>query len=393
MRTVLLSTIELTDQGETRAYLQLGGRKLIDWQLDLARDFGCQRVICIANGPSSELDGFRARVEQLGMEFHAIGGPLQLVGLVSADQDLLVLGDGVVIDREFLAESFPDRRGVAVVPASVGIDVGFERVDAENAWGGIFIARAQIAEQLAEMPADSDTISLLLRMALQAGTKLVPIDAERLEDGTLLLASTGQIIQSREKTLLDRSSQSKSWLGPGNAIAQLVARHMAKNWIARGPILSLVLTIAAFGAATVLILLLQQYWALVVLLFASLAGSFCLALFNLKAKLLGTERPKYLVLLFIYLTDISVIMSQVYPFTPNWKQRLFVIVVLLASWRLAELVSFEKLQPFWQDRSILLSLLIAAALLGIVPLLTQILTLVALAFCLIVVGKDKITQA
>ena len=91
---------------ESRAFQQMGGRCLIDWQLDLVRDLDCQRVICIAAGPSSQLDSFRNRVEQSGLEFHAIGGPLQLVSLVSADQELVVLGDGVIIDREFLLSAF-----------------------------------------------------------------------------------------------------------------------------------------------------------------------------------------------------------------------------------------------------------------------------------------------
>jgi len=393
LRTALLSTIERTDSGDTRAYLQLGGRKLIDWQLDLARDLGCERVICIADGPSSELDSFRLRVEQFGFEFHAIGGPLQLVGLVSADQELVVFGDGVVIDREFFSKKFTEKRGVMVVPADAGTDVGFERVDAQNAWGGLFVARAQIAEQLAEMPADSDTISLLLRMALQAGTKLVKIDAERLHDGTLLLATSSEVIQRREDLLLDRSSQRKSWMGPGNALAQTAARRMASKWISHGPTISLFAAILGLVGAVGLVLFSQHIWALAVLLLAALAGSFSVALFYLKAKLLGFERPRYLPISFNILIDLSLIVSIVFPLSQGWQQRLFLGVLLLGGWRMARLVSIEKLLPFWQDRSILLGILLAAAILGVSTFIIQILVLTALAYCLFLAGRKKITQA
>jgi molybdopterin-guanine dinucleotide biosynthesis protein A len=393
MRTALLSTIEQTDKGETRAFLELGGRKLIDWQLDLVRDLGCERVICLAQGPSSELDNFRTRTERLGLEFHAIGGPLQLVGLVSADQELVVLGDGVVFDREFLKEAFTERRGVAVVPADAGIDARFERVDAQWAWGGLFIARAQIAEQLAEMPADSDTISLLLRMALQSGTRLVEIDAERLDDGSLLLATSGTIIENRENALLDRGVKQISWFGPGNALAQLAARKSAAKWISRGPQMSLATAIGAVLGAAALIQYSQLLWALVALFIAALVGSYSMALFSLKSKLLGVERPKYLYIIFNIIIDISLIISLTYPVDVGWQQRLFSAVTLLGGWRLAELLSSKKLESFWRDRSILIAILIFGLVLGLTSIIIQLLVLIALAFCLFLAGRSKITQA
>jgi hypothetical protein len=327
------------------------------------------------------------------MQFHAIGGPLQLVGLVSADQELVVLGDGVIYDREYLAESFPNARGVAVVPAYVGVDAGFERVDAQYAWGGLFIARGQIVEQLAEMPADSDTISLLLRIALQAGTKPVTIDADRLEDGSLLKASSQSVIENREKVLLDRSSHRGSWLGPGNALAQIGARKLATNWISRGPALSFSAAITALIVAAGLTFYSLPFWALIALLSAALAGSFSVALFSLKAKLLGSDRPKHLSISFNVLLDLSIIASIVLPLSYGWEQRLFLAAILLGSWRLAQLISTEKLESFWQDRSILIGILIGSALLGIIPTAIQLLVLTAMAYCLFHAGRKKITQA
>lgn len=393
MRTALLSTIERTEGDEARAFLPLGGRKLIDWQLDLARELRCDRVICLAEGPSSDLDSFRDRVEKLGLEFQAIGGPLQLVGLISADQELVVIGDGVVIDRQFVREVSLDQRGVAVIPAKDGIAAGFERVDAQNAWGGIFIARGQIAEQLADMPADSDTISLLLRLALQAGTPLMQVDSDRLADGTVILATDSELVSKRERSLISRSAKGVSWFGPFTAMARILSRKLAGNWIVRGPEASFAFAIAGLLTALTLTFYSLQFWAMTALAVASFAGTLSASLFALRAKLFGTNVQGYFDLSFNILIDYSLIISLTFPFVDGFEQRLFLAVIMLGLWRVTAYHSSSKFAAFWQDRSLLIAILLLAIGLGEIMMAIQLLALIALGSCLFLDGRGKITQA
>ena len=189
LRTALLSAVERSEDGTPRAFLELGGRTILVWQADLAISLGCERIVCLAQGPTPELLELQQELEEKGLSFQLIRGSLQLVSLLSADQDILVLADGLVFDRELAHAAIGDKRGIAALPAEEGIAAGFERIDANRAWAGLLVARANIVERLADMPPDVDTISLILRLALQAGVPVVLCDKQHLDSGNVLIGN------------------------------------------------------------------------------------------------------------------------------------------------------------------------------------------------------------
>ncbi|MBA4163421.1 MAG: hypothetical protein C0510_02125 [Erythrobacter sp.] len=400
MRTALLSTIERCEpdesggEGDPRAWCTMGGRPIIEWQLDLARDLGCDRVICLADGPSPQLEHFRERVEAFGLDFQAIGGPRQLAGLVTADQDLVVIAGGVILDREAQRGVLNERRGVAVVPAEAGIAVGFERVDATHAWGGLLVARGRIAEGLAEMPPDSDTVSLLLRLALQAGTPLVNMPPEWLADGTLMLATNARQIELREAALLDRSTNDISWFGPFDASAQRLARRLAPGALVHGPNASSGSSLGLIAGAIALAYYSRTAEAFVALALAALMASLAIGLGGLRARLLGAVPSRNIVFLFKLLLDASAILIMVGPWgggLPPAQVSLGFLIVGL--WRLAERVGPSSIAPLWQDRTLFAAILAAASWLHALAPTLQALALMALAYCLVFAYRPGLTRA
>lgn len=393
MRSALLSTLELTPEGKPRAFEQLGGRSLIAWQVDMAIELGCSRIICLAERDSGPIQDLRAAVEREGLQFQLISGPLALVGLLSADQELAVIADGLVVDRERLSLVMGERRGVVALPAEEGIAAGFERIDAEYAWGGVLVARARIAEQLAEMPADSDTISLLLRLALQSGVSLVRVSADALESGEWLLVRDRSELTKREEILLDRSLESAAWNAPGTALSLRAARALAPDAFRRGPVVASTIGGMGLTGAIGVAQIATPFAALLIFAASVLAVNLGLALANLKARLHGIGRVSRRRGILGYVVDMAFVAVLALPIDAQaLPQRIFLALVFVGLLRLGESLASERWQASWRDRILIVLLLLPAAWFGVLDQALGGLCVAILATCLFSSRKLKITQ-
>lgn len=394
MRSALLSTLELTSEGGPRAFEQLGGRSLIAWQVDMARELGCTRIICLAESNIGPIKELRDSVEGEGLQFQLISGPLALVGLLSADQELVVIADGLVIDRERLSVTLGERRGVVALPAEEGIAAGFERIDAEHAWGGVLVARARIAEQLAEMPPDSDTISLLLRLALQSGATLVPVSVDALESGEWLLVRDASELAKREEILLDRSLDSAVWSAPGTALSIRAARALAPDAIVRGPLFASIIGGLGLAGAIGVAQAGMAFAALLVFAASVFAFNLGRALASLKARLHGIGRASRRSGMLGYVLDLAFVALLSLPFEPQTlAQRIFLPIVFVGLLRLGESLASQRWQATWHDRILIAALLLPAAWFGVMDEALGGMCVAILVTCLFSSHKLKITQA
>ncbi|MFZ9395919.1 MAG: hypothetical protein ACO25F_07665 [Erythrobacter sp.] len=394
MRTALLSALETTEDGRLRAFERLGGRSLLAWQADLAKDLGCVRILCLCERDSDPLDDVRREAEQAGMEFRRISDPIALIGQLSADQDLVVLADGLVADRAQAVAALDDRRGVLTFSDETGIAAGFERIDAEHAWAGILVGRAQIAERLAELPPDSDMVSALLRLALQAGTRLVPIDDDLLTTGDWLLVRQADALAAREAVLLDRSVEQAFWRAPGTALSRRLARRLAPDAIERGPAIALALGGLAMSGAIALAAYAEPVAALGAFLLGVLVLGTGEALAALGARLRGIgERPGRSRIRRA-LVDLALLAVLALPRNaPEPLERLFLPVLLLGLLRLAASLAPPQWRASWNDRTPLVLVLLLAGWFDALQPSLALLCLTALGFCLYSRRDLQITQA
>lgn len=360
----------------------------------MARDLGCERIICLAERDSEPLQDLREAVENEGLEFQLVRGPLPLARLLSADQELLVIADGLVIDRERLSQIFTEQRGVAALPAEQGIAAGFERIDADHAWGGVLLTRARIAEQLAEMPPDSDTISLLLRLALQSGARLVEVSAEVLESGEWLLARDRAALARREEALLDRSVESGVWNAPGTAMVHRIARALAPDALGRGPGIALGTGATGLAVAAIVADLGMSFAAMAIFMIAAFSLRLGEALARLKARLQGLGIRPGRAGLISNIADIVLFLVLFLPFeAPTAMQRLFLPLMFLGLLRLAQGLAPEKWRATWADRILAAALLLPAAWIGVLDQTLAAMCVAMLAFCLFYRRESKITRA
>jgi len=362
----------------------MGGRSVLAWQVELVLSLGCERIVILGRQNGPEMDAVKDGIEEKGAQFQMITTMLEFVGQVSAGHEVVVVADGVMLDRSQLPDHLREGRGVVAIPAEQGLSAGFERVDADYAWAGLLVARGDIVESLADFPPDSDIIGLLLRLALQARTPLISLEPEALETGDLLLAVDESVLAHREGTLIEQSAKRVSWMGPGQAIAARIAQALAPRFLKTGPRIaggaSAFMVVAGTGIA------LAGYQALGLGLLS--AGVFSRAIqsaFNgLRQRLYAEFGPEKYSPIISWLIDILLVISLAVPTVlHDISEALFLPVILLGIVRLATNLSPESLKPLLSDRIMLGLVLAAAAYFGILPEIMGGFALAALAGALI----------
>lgn len=259
MRTGLIAAFQRTDDGDLRGELSLAGRSVLAWQVALLHSLGTERVLCLCASNGSEVLRLQHAVEAGGAAFHALNSFAALPALVRAEDELIILRDGLVPDPAVvhtLTGNGPVlRRVVAAIPANhplVGAyPLDFERIDAAHHWAGLLVMRGAAVQQLADFPQDADAVSVLLRLALQAGTPCQDLDADALTPERWLLADSSVAVAQYERTLIARSAPRGDWDAPLTAIAMGLVRMLAPRGLARGAPVSAVLALAALLGAVI----------------------------------------------------------------------------------------------------------------------------------------------
>ncbi|MFN2100599.1 hypothetical protein [Altererythrobacter sp. MF3-039] len=236
MLVALLSICEESEgeEPERRGLLRFAGKSVAERQIDASIRFGCERIVCLVDGIDSDVIDLQECAKDGGAKFHAVSGCMALLGQVSGTDELLVFGDGVLPEFSVLEDRLGDKPGVLVIPAERAVEEGYERVDAEWAWAGVLRARGSIVEGLAQLPPDSDPISALLRLSLQRGTRVIPLDGAKAMRSGWLLAKSEQQVSEYEGEFLRRYASRSGIIQPMRALADMIAFRIAPMALDRG---------------------------------------------------------------------------------------------------------------------------------------------------------------
>ena len=261
MRIGLIAALRHSEEGALRAALPLAGRSVIAWQAALLHGLGVERVLCLAETPGGTVIELQHMLESQGVQFHALRGLSAIPALVRAEDDLVILADGLVPDPAVVRAlvgmggsgegDAPLQRMVATIPADHPLAAAhpedFELIDAQRHWGGVLVMRGAPAQRLAEFPADADAVSLLLRLALQSGTPTRALAPRELVPETWLLAGSDAAVAGHEGALIAAAAPQADWRAPGTALAGALVRAAVPRGLEQGPLI-------AGGAALVLLL-------------------------------------------------------------------------------------------------------------------------------------------
>jgi hypothetical protein len=242
------------DSALPRAFLRVGGISLARHQLGLVLALGCERIVCVARGLGPELVELQHVAEDNGARFHVVSGPRGLVGLITANDELIVLADGLLSEPEQAVAQIEQGQGVLVQPIELGQPAGFERIDLNHSAAGAMRLPGSLVERLAELPADCDMASSLQRIALQAGI------AQRMLPSGLREGGAWRLLRDEREAQLAEGEWFRQHTGvtPASSISEIGARfavrsigpalmHSGSGGNAVG-ILALVVVLLALGA-------------------------------------------------------------------------------------------------------------------------------------------------
>lgn len=253
MRVALISEGEGEGAGAgegTRTPLRVAGRTVVRRQVDLALELGCERIVCLARGPSPQIVQLERTAEKADARFHAIAGARQLAGLIKAADELLVIAPSLLADAELVAGALGGRPGILTLPAERGVAAGHERMDGEAAWAGAMLLPGALADRLADLPPDSDPFSSLLRIAMQTGTRRILLAPSALDHGELTFIGDGPARDRAEKAWLDRAKGAAGWKRPASAAVRLGARLLAPRLLVYERVVPALIAIGSLLAAT-----------------------------------------------------------------------------------------------------------------------------------------------
>ncbi len=382
MRIALLSAQYRGSDGELVAGFKLAGRSLLEWQIDLAVHLGCERVMCLAEGASPEILQAQHFAERRNLEFHSVKGVLQLTALIANGHEIVMIQDGLWLNKQHCLEEMGPGQTIASLADTAGDNLrrGFERIDRERLWAGFAIIPSRLVGKLADFPADSDCMSMLLRLALQAGIPVVEIENERL------IASRWQLLDRTadrveiEQDLLQLRFERSGLLDPGNLLASAIARRALSSDAGIGQWM-----IAAAAGICLFASLALVWWGLPVLGLATAAlGSFGVSLHNeareYSVQVLGDERS--MLDQGLGMLRDALVCGGLAIIAIEWDQA-FLPVFVIGLLALAERLDRTATRQFWSDRPLHLLILTAANLLGQLELGLIVLGLVTLGALLL----------
>ena len=232
MRLALLSALadpSGTSAGERPAFRRFAGKSVLAHQLDCAAHLGCERVLCLVGSAGPDLGPAKAHAERAGMRFDAVDSSLRMQAQVTADDEVIVIEDGILPDQTVLVEGLSERPAVLAFPDDPALELGFERLDATRAWSGALRTRGDSVARLADLPPDCDLSSSLLRIALQAGARVIELDPAPLVEGTWQRRVDRQGAQATEWRWITRQVRPAPFAAPGRAIVDRIGLRWAHD--------------------------------------------------------------------------------------------------------------------------------------------------------------------
>jgi hypothetical protein len=377
--------------------LMLAGTTIAARQLELAVELGCERLVCVAAGLDRAQIDIQHRTEAVGLKFNLISGPRPLINMVKPGDEIVVVGEGLLPDLEFATKVLGSGKAIAVLPVEAGIAAGFERIDLNHAWAGVLVMPGRLVERLGELPSDCDTISALLRIALQGRVAERILPDAALSDGRWSLVQSREQLAGLEPEWFKRRAASASPFAPGRALARLGMGRFGRGLLASGIKPELVtaigIAIAAMGVAAAWFD--QAIAAFVVcgLGWLVIEAADALAQFSL-TETKKDERYGKLARLTHWLVDIYFLAILLLLVPGDWQERLAGPVLLMGLINLAERQITVKWAEFLQDRAILATILAVSAGFGVLVPTMEVLAVLLLGALLAETGRQsRITQA
>lgn len=388
MRVALISMVERVG-GEpgalARASLAFGGRTIAERQLDFALAWGAERIVCLAAGLDPKVMELQHAAEGDGARFNLISGAPAMLGLIAAEDELLVLADGLLPLSQRALDVLEQGRTVLLLEAEAGVAAGFERVDLNHSWAGALAVPGALVERLGALPPDIEPVSALLRIALQARIPERLLPEAVLGSGSWSLAGGAGQMAQREAAWLGAQLPPASGFAPGSWLVRGAVARTGANLLRRGTRPAL-LGIAAAVLAAGGVVAAWQHWPAAGLLLAGLgwlAGEAAGGLRAIaRAGIRRKEGPEWPWVALGWAIDVAFVAILALAAVVPLPEALFAPLVLLGLLRIAPRLVKGAPAKALTDRALLAIVLAIAVAAGGLAATVQVLAILLLALFL-----------
>jgi hypothetical protein len=192
------------------------------------------------------------------------------MGLVSAQDEVIALGDGVLAWPD-LAHELLATPAVLVQPVEQGVAAGFERLDFNYASAGAMRFPGRLVERLGELPGDVETFACLQRIALQGGVPQRSVPDDVIAQGRWTLLHNEQEVQAVEPGWISHHLFEDGLRSPSEWLAGQAVRLAGPALLeagsggtvvamAAGVLAALGMVAGGFGAITLGLMLVAAAW-------------------------------------------------------------------------------------------------------------------------------------
>lgn len=387
MRLALLSALAGstgavgTGAAERPAFRRFAGKSVLAHQIDCAAHLGCERVLCLAAGHGPDLAAAKAHAERSGLRWDTVDGVFPILAQVTADDEVILIADGVLPDQGALVEGLAQRAAVLAFPAEPALAKGFERLDATRAWSGALRTRGDAVARLADLPADCDIASSLLRIALQAGARVTELDPALLEEATWQRRVERSTAQAAERRWVMRQVRPAPFAAPGQALVDRMGLRWAQD--AGGGRWSRAPHVLALVTGSLAVLAAWAGWPVAGLgLLLGASGALAVADIFERVERLGAPPRKHSPALAVarFGRDglLAVLLAMQIMTVPGWLGSVLPLILLALLW-LGEGTAGPRLRALFADRILLLAALLPIAYLRWSTIAVAMLIVLALA--------------
>lgn len=173
--------------GTLAATLPFGGMTLLEYQVRLLAGAGAEQILVAVGRMTPALLTAVNRATRRGVPVEIVRSAEEASEKVEPSGHVLVIADGLVTTDPVIAAMGAHDGEALLVTGDAQSPAAIERLDMRDSWAGIARVTGEQLGEIAQMPADYDFQSALLRVAVQAGAEHVMLTAEQERGGHLVV--------------------------------------------------------------------------------------------------------------------------------------------------------------------------------------------------------------
>lgn len=214
-----------------RALLSIAGQTLIERQAEQLRAQGVERILVQVASIGADLTATFDRIARGGVSIGAIRRPADLAGHVGADDQLILVADGLFAGATLFRTIAEAPAPAVLVTDDVPVTQHLERIDAAHRWAGLAVVPGATVDDLAALPGEWDMVLTLLRTAIQSGARRFSCEPGLFEAGEIAVVAQRALAVPLENRALAQVEY--GGMGFGRSLLLMPLVRLAGPWFIR----------------------------------------------------------------------------------------------------------------------------------------------------------------